>query len=104
MQQHVTEQKENPFFILLSSQAAHTPYDAPQEYLDRYSSLNDANRQEMAAVLAVLDETLGDITDYLQSEQGGYLWNNTMVIISADNGGSVTEGHSNFPLRFVGCF
>jgi len=100
MRKKVEEQDPDPFFILLSSQAPHTPYDAPQDVLDHYSAIiDDENRYKYAAVLSVLDHSLGDIMDYMQSEESGYIWDDTMVIVSADNGGSVTEGASNFPLR-----
>jgi len=36
---------------------------------------------------------------YLQSAESGYLWDDTLVIVSTDNGGTVTVGSSNFPLR-----
>merc|ERR1711997_1264879 len=52
-----------------------------------------------ASTLFVLDESLGAIVDYLKSAKSGYLWEDTLIILSTDNGGTVTEGASNFPLR-----
>merc|ERR1719244_462849 len=42
---------------------------------------------------------MGDLVTYLKSEESGNLWDDTLVIVSSDNGGSVEEGASNFPLR-----
>jgi len=100
MMKHVEEEDADPFFILLSSQAPHTPYDAPQHILDEYSEkIEDEDRSQLAAVLSVFDQSMGDIVDYMKSEESGYIWEDTLVIVSSDNGGSVTEGASNFPLR-----
>lgn len=92
MQEYVDDDDSDPFFILFSSQAAHTPYDAPQEFLDRYDGMNDTNRQELAAVITVLDDTLGEIVQYLQSDESGYLWNNTLLIVTSDNGADHAYG------------
>jgi len=99
LNEHVALQDPDPMFILMSSQAAHSPYDAPQDIKDQFSYISDGDRQELAAVIYCLDQTVGDIVDYLRSEDSGYLWDDTLVIVSSDNGGTVTEGASNFPLR-----
>lgn len=96
-----TDPEPDPLFILYSAQAAHIPYDAPDEYMERFSYIEDEDRQGLAAVIAVFDESLGDIVEYLKSEDSGFLWENTLMIISTDNGGTVTSGSSNFPLRLV---
>lgn len=100
LKDHVSNPHSEPMFILWSSQAAHDPYDAPQDVKDRFSDIEDENRRELAAVIAVLDESLGDIVEYLKSEESGMMWDDTMIIVSTDNGGSVTKGSSNFPLRY----
>ena len=90
----------DPFFIMLSSQAAHVPYAAPQEALDQFTDIEDDDRAELAAVISVFDQSLGDIVEYLRSEQSGHLWDEKLLIFTSDNGGALDSGASNFPLRF----
>merc|ERR1719356_586291 len=35
----------------------------------------------------------------MKSAESGYLWDNTLIIVSSDNGGDQTISSSNFPLR-----
>ena len=100
MQEHVASDTDNPFFIYFASQAAHTPWSAPS-YLEEYfaARIHNPERSRLAAVVTVLDDTVGEIVDYMKSEESGYLWDNTLIIVSSDNGGAVQKGASNFPLR-----
>ena len=101
MRTKVEEQDPDPFFILLSYQAPHTPYDAPQDILDHFSEkIEDEDRAQLAAVVSVLDQSMADIVDYMKSDESGHIWDDTLVIVSSDNGGSVVDGASNFPLRY----
>ena len=100
LQEHVTSDSDDPFFIYFASQAMHTPYEADQYLIDSFNAtINDTSRRKVAAVMTALDYTVGHIVDYLQSEESGYLWDETLLIVSTDNGGEVTEAGSNFPLR-----
>ena len=102
LRDHVNEKSEEPFFLYYSSQAPHTPFDAPQDVIDKFGdTISDTSRQTLAAVMTVFESVVGDIVEYLQSDESGNLWDNTLFIFSTDNGGDVTEGASNFPLRFV---
>lgn len=98
--EHVEDEKENPFFLYFASQAVHSPFVAPDEVIQSFDALiGDPYRREMAAVATVLDDTVGQIVEYLKSEESGYLWDNTLFIVSSDNGGDQTISQSNFPLR-----
>ena len=81
MTKHVEEEKENPFFIYLSFQAVHTPLEAPQHIIDMFNeSIPDKGRRKLAAMMTVLDDVIGDIVDYLKSDESGNLWDDTMMI------------------------
>merc|ERR1719242_706927 len=100
MKAHIVEESGDPFFIYFASQAVHTPWSAPQYLLDYFSTrVANEGRQQLAAVTTVLDDTVGLIVDYMKSEDSGYIWEDTLFIVSSDNGGDVTFGPSNFPLR-----
>lgn len=103
LQNYATEKSSSPFFIYLAFQAVHGPLEAPQSIIDRFNeSITAASRQKKAAMVTVLDDVIGEITEYLKSEESGNLWENTMVIFSTDNGGPVGNSGveaNNFPLR-----
>ena len=99
MERKVADDDADPFFIYLPFQAAHIPYAAPQDVVDQFVFMGNAKRSVLAAVLTLLDDTIGQIVDYLQSAESGHLWDDTMLIVSSDNGGNVGYFASNFPLR-----
>lgn len=88
-----------PLFIFYASRIAHTPLQAPQEYLDRFAFINDSDsRRAYAAMVSYLDDNIASLVDQLKSKG---LWDNTLLIFSADNGGPVRQafsGGNNYPL------
>lgn len=89
------ENREEPFFIYWASQAAHTPWAAPIEKIEQHNYLKNDNRRQLAAVVSTLDDVVGEIVDWLKSEDSQYLWEDLLLIVSTDNGGEVTKGASN---------
>jgi len=98
LQKGVEEQSDQAFFMYIPMQAPHAPFQAPTSVLDEQTLTTD-NRIKLAAAMAVLDDTIGAIVDYLKSEESGNMWDNTILIVSSDNGGDVDYEASNFPLR-----
>ena len=82
----------DPFFLYLPFNAVHNPNDAPQEYIDRYSHLENPKQR---AQLAVMDVAIGRVLDALQAK--GVL-DDTLVMFLNDNGGTSTAGW-NAPYR-----
>lgn len=74
-----------PLFLYLAFNAVHTPYQAPDEYLDRYKTIEDPSRRAYAASTTAMDEQIGRVIAAL--EQKGML-DNTLVIFQSDNGGT----------------
>lgn len=86
--------QQNPLFLYLAFTAPHTPFQAPQDYLDRFSHIEDENRRIYAAMLAVVDDEVGKVVAALE-EVG--MRENTMIVFHSDNGGvrsSVFAGDS----------
>jgi arylsulfatase A-like enzyme len=79
-----------PLFLYLPFTAPHSPYQAPQEYLDRYPKLPEPRRSYCAMVTA-LDTAVGEVVAALR-ERGMLEW--TIVIFAGDNGavGGEVEG------------
>ena len=91
------EASEPPFFLYLPYQALHAPLQVPAQYLASVPpSVTDPDRRVYLAMLAALDLSVGKIVETLK-ETGEY--NNTLIVFTTDNGGSVGHSASNFPLR-----
>ena len=83
------EQNANrPFFAYVPYNAVHNPIQAPQAYVQRYSNA-DPKRNTYLAMLAILDEGVGEILDALGPRRAS--GDRTLVIFLSDNGGA--RGH-----------
>jgi arylsulfatase A-like enzyme len=77
-----------PLFLYLAFTAPHTPFQAPQEYLDRFKSIPDENRRAYAAMISVMDDGIGKVVAALE-ERG--LRDNTLIVFHSDNGGTTNS-------------
>jgi arylsulfatase A-like enzyme len=75
---------QGPFFCYVPFNAPHYPMHAPAEHMDRVSHL-PPGRQETAAMIAAMDDAVGEILGAL--EDSG-VWKDTLVLFSSDNGPS----------------
>lgn len=94
--------KSEPFFMYLAFQNVHWPLEAPQEYLDRFAKTTggDKARQAVAAMAAILDDGVRNVTDALKRKGA---WETTLLVFVSDNGGP-TNGNegtasNNYPMR-----
>lgn len=76
---------DKPFYLYLTFNAPHTPYQAPQDYIDRYQDIEDPTRRTYAAMVACLDDEIGKVVAAL--DQKG-LRDNTLILFHSDNGGT----------------
>ena len=72
-----------PLFLNYDSKIAHYPLQAPLEYQEKFSFIQENNRKMYHAMIHFLDDQLANITDSFK-EYG--LWDNTLMIVSSDNG------------------
>lgn len=87
----------SPFFLYLAYNAPHFPIEPPQEWKDRVRDRGlSPLRQNNLAFVEHLDAGIGKVLAVL-SETG--LDQNTMVVFTSDNGGSLPHGQSNAPWR-----
>ena len=89
-------QKENPFFLYLAYNAPHVPLEAKAEDLEMFKDIKDGKRRTYAAMVYAVDRGVGEVVEALK-ETGEY--ENTLIVFLSDNGGKLTEGATNFPLR-----
>lgn len=76
---------KKPFYLYLTFNAPHTPYQAPQEYIDRYKDIQEPTRRTYAGMVTCLDDEIGKVVAAL--DQKG-LRDNTLILFHSDNGGT----------------
>ncbi|MDP0492113.1 MAG: sulfatase-like hydrolase/transferase [Verrucomicrobiota bacterium JB023] len=91
----IEEEKERPWFLFASYNAPHTPMQATEADLARFSHIKDKTRRTYAAMMFALDRGVGRLVDYLE-EKGER--ENTLIVFFSDNGGATNNGSWNGPL------
>lgn len=90
---------KKPFFLYLAYNAPHFPIEPPAEWLARVrerAPTLDEKRAKNVAFVEHLDDALGRVLTALRDTG---LDQNTLVIFSSDNGGSLPHGQNNDPWR-----
>jgi arylsulfatase A-like enzyme len=83
---YIDKQDPNkPFYLYLTFNAPHTPYQAPKEYVAKYASIADPTRRTYAAMVDCLDENIGKVVAALDKKG---LRHNTLILFHSDNGGT----------------
>ncbi|HJN11569.1 MAG TPA: sulfatase-like hydrolase/transferase [Pirellulaceae bacterium] len=93
----IDRSRDRPFFLYLAYNAVHSPLQGADAYMKRFGHIEDVHRRIFAAMLANLDDSVGEV---LQALQECGLEENTLVFFVSDNGGPTRElTSSNLPLR-----
>jgi arylsulfatase A-like enzyme len=79
------QDRHKPFYLYLTFNAPHIPYQAPKEYVAKYSSIADTTRRTYAAMVDCLDENIGKVVAALDRKG---LRDNTLILFHSDNGGT----------------
>ncbi len=87
--------RDRPFFAYIPYNAVHNPLQAPADYIRRFAN-PDPKRNTYLAMLAILDEGVGEILDAL--DRTGVA-EDTLVMFFSDNGGARGTTADNGPLR-----
>ena len=74
-----------PLYLYLAFNAAHTPYQATQEYLDKYKGIADPARRAYAGSITAMDDQIGLVLDALAKKK---MLDNTLAVFMSDNGGT----------------
>ncbi len=59
---------KSPLFLHLAFTAPHTPYQAPQNYLDMYKEIADPLRRAYAAQITAMDDEIGKVRGARQAQ------------------------------------
>jgi arylsulfatase A-like enzyme len=99
--QFIEENKDHPFFLTLTFNAPHDPFQVPKSYFDRIQSVNDSVKRVYYGMIEALDDAVGSIVDKLRKLN---LEENTIIVFISDNGGATyTRATDNAPLRGGKC-
>ncbi len=80
----INRHKNEPFFLTLAYNAPHSPFQAPQDVVDRYLA-RGFNRivATTYAMIEIMDDGIGQVLEKLADEG---LAENTIVVFTSDNG------------------
>jgi uncharacterized protein (TIGR03437 family) len=87
----IQRKHSQPFYLYLAYNAAHSPLQAPAEYLARFPNITNLRRRTFAAMMAALDDGVGQVLAKLRELN---LEENTLVIFHSDNGGDPSDNTS----------
>jgi arylsulfatase B len=87
---------DGPLFCYVPFNAPHSPFQAPQKYLDRYKTLPAGRKRTLAAMITCMDDGIGRI---LAAIDRAGIKQNTLVWFFSDNGGIRAVAENNLPLR-----
>eukprot|EP00756_Hemistasia_phaeocysticola_P004781 Hpha_TRINITY_DN13003_c0_g1::TRINITY_DN13003_c0_g1_i1::g.69194::m.69194 len=87
--------QSKPLYLNYCSKVAHYPLQAPKDYQDSFSFIEDGFRRTYHAMVNVLDDNLKNMTETMK---GLGMWENTLMVLSSDNGGFVKspQGDCNY--------
>ncbi|TWU03928.1 sulfatase-like hydrolase/transferase [Neorhodopirellula pilleata] len=86
--------KRKPLFMVVAYNAPHTPFQAPEDLIAKYSNKLDERNATYAAMVDSLDQGIGEILETIE-KQG--MSHETIVVFASDNGAARTG--TNAPLR-----
>ena len=81
IEQHDTSR---PLFLYVPFNAPHSPFQAPQSYIDMYANIVDKRRRIYAAMVTCMDNAVGRIVSAIGKRR---LTQSTLIIFCSDNGG-----------------
>ena len=80
----IGDNKAQPFMMYLSYNAPHSPLQAPEETIKKYSNIKNTKRQIYAAMVDEMDQGIGMVVDALKAHDE---FDNTLIFFLSDNGG-----------------
>eukprot|EP01084_Bolivina_argentea_P210276 357969_1 len=92
---HKQYHSDKPMFLYFALHNTHSPFEAPEYYVNMYH-FNETRRNIFDAMVTIVDESVKNVTNALKAND---LWNNTLFVWATDNGAPVQAGGSNAPFR-----
>eukprot|EP01105_Mastigella_eilhardi_P014938 TRINITY_DN33_c0_g1_i2.p2 TRINITY_DN33_c0_g1~~TRINITY_DN33_c0_g1_i2.p2 ORF type:complete len:633 (-),score=181.37 TRINITY_DN33_c0_g1_i2:2813-4711(-) len=95
---HAKAHKEDPMFMYIGYTAAHDPLEADPEFVEICKDVPNRSRRMFCAMIAQVDAGIKQVVDALKRNE---MWEDTIFILTSDNGGMGLVGGFNYPLRGV---
>ena len=86
---------KQPFFLYLAYNAPHSPIQPPPEWLERVKRREKGISERRAKLVALIEHLDAGIGEVLAALEASGLSDNTMVVFTSDNGGSLRFGADN---------
>jgi len=80
---YIARHKDEPFFLMLTPNAPHTPLQSTDEYYDRYPDIKEEGKRIFAAMVSSVDDYVGDVVAELKKHN---IEDNTLMVFFSDNG------------------
>lgn len=94
-----SRKSEQPFFLYLAYNAPHTPIQPPDDWFRKVKQRENGIPDKRAKLVALIEHMDAGIGEVLATLKETGLNKNTLVIFSSDNGGQISVGANNGPLR-----
>lgn len=91
----IKKNQDSPFFLYLSYFGPHTPLNAPEKYLSKFSSELPKRRRLALAINAAIDDGVGNIMKSLEDYN---ILENTIVFFVSDNGAPLVLHKKDEPI------
>lgn len=88
--------KDKPLFLYMAFQSVHAPIQVPKVYEDMYKNIKNQGRRQFSGMVTAMDDAIGKIITALKQKG---IYDDTLIIFTADNGGWPTFYGNNYPLR-----
>ena len=87
---------DKPYFCYVPFNAPHSPFQAPDEYIKKYSHIKGEKKRIYYAMITAMDDEIGRI---LKAIEASGKTDDTLVWFSSDNGGIGSISDNNKPLH-----
>ena len=88
---------KGPLFAFWATHIVHGPLQVPDAQLARFNFINDSKtRQTYHSMVNWIDGAIGRVVAKLRAKS---MWRRTLIVFSSDNGGPISGGANNYPLR-----
>jgi arylsulfatase B/arylsulfatase I/J len=100
--EHATDRDGQPLFLYVAFNAIHdllmvpTSFEETEIYTRVTTNITFDNRQLAGGAMYIADSAIGDLVESLKTNN---MYDNSVLVVVSDNGGSPADGGNNWPLR-----